>query len=133
MQCLGCLHNVSIFFLLAVLYCLSCGPIPSDSSFVGAAATTRNGQAGAPFPPDIGYTFIQIVESYGYTCEMHQALTDDGYLLTLFHIPSKVSNKKPPVLLQHGLLDSSYTYVYFSFVPLQFIQTTKHMHTSEKD
>ncbi|KAK7306664.1 hypothetical protein VNO77_44616 [Canavalia gladiata] len=47
-----------------------------------------------------------MVETQGYTCEEHEVITKDGYILSLQRIPTgrfgKKANKQP-VLLQHGL------------------------------
>ncbi|GAM29243.1 hypothetical protein SAMD00019534_124190, partial [Acytostelium subglobosum LB1] len=60
-------------------------------------------------------TFVEIVNGHGYPCEQHYATTEDGYILGLFRIPygrSGPSNQtRQPVLLQHGLLDSSITWI----------------------
>jgi len=65
--------------------------------------------------PDDKRNFTQIVQSKGYPCETHQVVTDDGYILTVFRIPYGVKNSnptnRPPVFLQHGLLDSSFTWI----------------------
>jgi pimeloyl-ACP methyl ester carboxylesterase len=58
--------------------------------------------------PDEGLTMPEIVKLRGYEIENHSVTTDDGYILGLFRIPS---NNSKPVLLMHGLLDSSYAYV----------------------
>ena len=42
--------------------------------------------------------------------EEHQVSTDDGYILSLVRIPPKNKDKKKVVLLQHGLLDSAFTW-----------------------
>ncbi|KYQ89483.1 carboxylic ester hydrolase [Tieghemostelium lacteum] len=65
--------------------------------------------------------FCQIIKDFGYPCEIHSVMTKDGYKLTLFRIPDShyyklrksVSDvpKKQPILLQHGLLGSSITWV----------------------
>ncbi|GMH36493.1 hypothetical protein BSKO_04361 [Bryopsis sp. KO-2023] len=55
----------------------------------------------------------------GYPLEEHEVQTEDGYLLGLYRIPygraatpsAQKGSKKPVVLLQHGLLDSSATWV----------------------
>ncbi|CAG7825090.1 unnamed protein product, partial [Allacma fusca] len=54
----------------------------------------------------------ELIRRFGYPVESHEVTTSDGYILTLFRIPS--SNKavvpkvdKEPVLVQHGLLCSS--------------------------
>jgi len=55
-----------------------------------------------------------LVNYFGYPCETHEVLTSDGYYLTLFRIPhgkTNVTRKPKPVLLLHGLLDSSDTWV----------------------
>ncbi|KAL7731679.1 hypothetical protein ACLKA6_000968 [Drosophila palustris] len=52
------------------------------------------------------------IESHGYPAETHEVETEDGYLLTLFRIPyshnlKNQNEKRPPVLLQHGLFSNS--------------------------
>jgi len=52
---------------------------------------------------------------YGYPLEEHFVTTDDGYILTLYRIPHGVNNTndvaKSPLLLQHGLLVDSASWV----------------------
>jgi pimeloyl-ACP methyl ester carboxylesterase len=72
-----------------------------------------------PPDPDVGKNMIEIVETRGYEIESHFATTPDGYILNMFRIPfGKNANTKTasgelrsPVILQHGLLDSSFTWV----------------------
>lgn len=72
-----------------------------------------------PPDPDVGKDMTQIVKTRGYDIETHYVTTSDGYILTMFRIPNgkngaKIGDSlrgKPPVLLQHGLLDSSFTWV----------------------
>ncbi|KAH8369891.1 hypothetical protein KR093_001384 [Drosophila rubida] len=52
------------------------------------------------------------INSHGYPAETHEVETEDGYVLTLFRIPysHKLRNqneRRPPVLLQHGLFSNS--------------------------
>ncbi|EDW95163.1 lipase 3 [Drosophila yakuba] len=52
------------------------------------------------------------IRSHGYPTETHEVTTEDGYVLTLFRIPysHKLKNqneKRPPILLQHGLFSNS--------------------------
>lgn len=63
---------------------------------------------------------LAVVKSKGYPCEETFVTTGDGYILGVFRIPygrnesppsEGMLSKKPVVLLQHGLLDSSYTWV----------------------
>ena len=65
-----------------------------------------------PADPDVGKSMTEIVETRGYAIETHYVTTADGYILTMFRIPSAASETVAPVvLLQHGLLDSSFTWV----------------------
>jgi pimeloyl-ACP methyl ester carboxylesterase len=66
-----------------------------------------------PKDPDVGLDMPEIITTRGYPVEVHHAVTKDGYVLTLFRIPhNRQSNTVgSPVILQHGLLDSSYTWV----------------------
>ena len=56
-------------------------------------------------------TIEEIINSKGFKCEKHEVKTEDGYILTLFRIPGDKKcddgSKLPPVLLQHGVFDSS--------------------------
>lgn len=64
---------------------------------------------------DDGLTMTELVQKRGYTINTHYVTTADGYILTIFNIPegkeNKTTTKKPVVLLQHGLFDSSYTWI----------------------
>ncbi|CAK1554545.1 unnamed protein product [Leptosia nina] len=46
-------------------------------------------------------------QTLGYTSEEYEVVTEDGYILTLF----RIRGNKDPVLLVHGFLDSSDTYI----------------------
>ncbi|KAK9943945.1 hypothetical protein M0R45_009534 [Rubus argutus] len=54
-----------------------------------------------------------LVETRGYTCQEHQVMTEDGYILGLQRIPfgrfgnNSTADQKPPVLLQHGLTNDA--------------------------
>jgi len=61
---------------------------------------------------------VTIVREKGYPIEEHFVETEDGYILGVFRIPygrdetdESLHLHKPVVFLQHGLLDSSYTWV----------------------
>lgn len=47
------------------------------------------------------------IERYGYTAEHHNVITEDGYLISVFRIPSEGT----PIILQHGLLLASDSWV----------------------
>ncbi|XP_046973763.1 lipase 1-like [Vanessa cardui] len=62
------------------------------------------------YPRDSLLNFTELSEVYGYTSEEHAVLTEDGYILTIFRINGRNcahKMKRPPVLLMHGLLQSS--------------------------
>ena len=59
--------------------------------------------------PDVGLNMVELVTKRGYQIETHYVITSDGYILTCFRIPGPAGAS--PVLLQHGLLDSSYTWI----------------------
>ncbi|XP_076632128.1 lipase 3 [Colletes latitarsis] len=57
----------------------------------------------------------QRVQKFGYIAETYEVVTEDGYILNMHRIEgskkSPKSNNKPPVLLVHGLMDCSATWV----------------------
>lgn len=66
--------------------------------------------------PDEYVSTIELIESKGYPAEEYNVLTSDGYILTVHRIPyGRNSNEnqgyRPAVFLQHGLLESSSTWV----------------------
>jgi hypothetical protein len=74
--------------------------------------------AEADKDPDDGRDMIAITTNKGYPIEEYFVQTEDGYILGLFRIPygrsesmNAINSGKPIVHLQHGLLDSSYTFV----------------------
>ncbi|CAK1579878.1 unnamed protein product [Parnassius mnemosyne] len=52
--------------------------------------------------------FPELAKLQGHPCEEHDVITQDGYVLKLFHIPGK---RGLPILLMHGILDSSDTWI----------------------
>ena len=64
-----------------------------------------------PLYDDENRSIEEIIESKGFKSEKHTIKTEDGYTLILFRIPGgkniEDGSKLPPVLLQHGLFDSS--------------------------
>eukprot|EP00485_Elphidium_margaritaceum_P005877 CAMPEP_0202692744 /NCGR_PEP_ID=MMETSP1385-20130828/7052_1 /ASSEMBLY_ACC=CAM_ASM_000861 /TAXON_ID=933848 /ORGANISM="Elphidium margaritaceum" /LENGTH=419 /DNA_ID=CAMNT_0049348331 /DNA_START=18 /DNA_END=1277 /DNA_ORIENTATION=+ len=68
--------------------------------------------------PDDGRDMVDITINKGFPIEEHYITTEDGYILGTFRIPygrnesiNALNSGKPVVLLMHGLLDSSYTWV----------------------
>ncbi|KAH9635488.1 hypothetical protein HF086_015488 [Spodoptera exigua] len=52
---------------------------------------------------DIYLNSLQLTNKYGYRPQSYTVITNDGYLVNCYRIP----NKGPPVLLVHGIGDSS--------------------------
>jgi len=63
---------------------------------------------------DKSKTTVQFIEGYGYPAEEHWAYTRDGFALGLQRIPygrNGRGNASNVVILQHGLMDTSATWV----------------------
>ena len=65
----------------------------------------------SPILQDKNRTIKDIIESKGFICEKHIVKTEDGYNLVVYRVPGDKycdnPDKLPPVILQHGLFDSS--------------------------
>jgi hypothetical protein len=64
--------------------------------------------------PEAKLYFTDYCRYYNYPVEIHDVTTEDGYILRVFRIQAKNSQIKQglkPILLQHGLLDSSDTWL----------------------
>lgn len=75
---------------------------------------------GLPFPEchknvdysDAYRTAPQIIESRGYIAEVHNVITSDGYILGLHRVVNPLNHHRgKPVILQHGILDVSATWL----------------------
>ncbi|PNF32785.1 Lipase 3 [Cryptotermes secundus] len=77
--------------------------------------SVKDDKVEASYNADVDLTTPQVIRKYGYPAESHTVVTDDGYLLTLHRIPhgrkSVYNSTRTPVMLQHGLLASSSTWV----------------------
>lgn len=63
--------------------------------------------------PDESRSTVELIESRGFTAEVHEVTTRDGYILILHRIVNPLCNatRLHPVLLQHGILSSSADWV----------------------
>ncbi|XP_061719994.1 lipase 1-like [Cydia pomonella] len=59
-------------------------------------------------PEDATLSFTELGMKYGHSVEEHDVVTEDGYILTLFHIHGET---KGPVLVMHGIFDSADTFI----------------------
>ncbi|GMF46820.1 unnamed protein product [Phytophthora fragariaefolia] len=67
--------------------------------------------------PDVGKNTPEIIAARGYDVETHKVTTSDGYILTMHRLPKSydesqsgaaAATNKPAVLLQHGIIESSF-------------------------
>jgi hypothetical protein len=60
-------------------------------------------------------TVEEKINYHGFKFEEHKIKTDDGYILTALRIPARITEinnyKKRAVMITHGLLDASYTFL----------------------
>lgn len=68
----------------------------------------RGTGANTNVPEDAHLKTPELIKKYGYPAEIHHVITDDGYILELHRIARADAT---PILLMHGLLDSSATWV----------------------
>ena len=64
--------------------------------------------------PEAKLPIMDYCRLFNYPIEAHKVTTEDGYILTIFRIQRKGSLIKEglsPVLMQHGLMDSSDTWL----------------------
>ncbi|KAJ3656556.1 hypothetical protein Zmor_015626 [Zophobas morio] len=57
----------------------------------------------------------EIIQEYGYLVEVHNVVTEDGYVLTLHRIPhgrDNLSRERKPILLLPGILQSAWDFVH---------------------
>ncbi|EGC34804.1 hypothetical protein DICPUDRAFT_152935 [Dictyostelium purpureum] len=96
-----------LYLLVAVLF-----SIANSSLFASSSSSSSN--------PDLVRNISEIIQARGYPVENHQAITPDGYILSVQRIPAGRyqnnpnpygSNGKPAVILQHGVEDLGITWV----------------------
>ncbi|CAH2255164.1 jg7247 [Pararge aegeria aegeria] len=59
-------------------------------------------------PEDALLNFTGLARKYGHPAEIYHVETQDGYILELYHLPG---TGRKPILLMHGFLDSSDTWI----------------------
>ena len=69
---------------------------------------------------DLEDYYKDFMETNGYKLEENLALTDDGYILSVWHLYPKEPNGKV-VFLQHGLTDTSWTFFQLGSKSLPFL------------
>ncbi len=85
-----------------------------ETVFSNSLGFLHQGHTVVDHPPS-SQTYVEKIMAAGYNFEDHKVVTEDGYILSLWRIPGKISeiNKqgKKPVFFLHGLLDDSYTWI----------------------
>jgi len=70
--------------------------------------------AAQAMDPEFSMTTLEIINRWGYPAEEVDVVTKDGYILTMHRIPygkDGPSQNRPVIFLQHGLEDSSFSWV----------------------
>ncbi len=68
-----------------------------------------------PLPEAYNWTLAEQVINRGFTFEEHKAITEDGFILTLYRVPGRLGDSttgKQPVYMQHGLIDDGGTWFF---------------------
>lgn len=60
-------------------------------------------------PQDATLNTVELATKYGHPPKQHQVITEDGYILTIYQLPGRRATI--PILLMHGLFDSSDTWL----------------------
>ena len=69
---------------------------------------------------DLDTYYKEYIETFGYKLEENPVVTDDGYILSLWHLYSKMSNGKI-IFMQHGLADTAWTFFQLEEKSLPFL------------
>ena len=68
---------------------------------------------------DLGTYYKEYIESFGYKLEENPVITDDGYILSLWHLNPKVPNGKT-VFFQHGFTCTAWIFFHLGENSLPF-------------
>lgn len=102
-----------ISFLMLTLYTLhintSRPPIRPNKLVSYSIPDKRLLKQALGFNEDIYLNFTELTTKYRFPTEVHSVVTEDGYVLTIFRILSKCSErtKSYPVFMMHGLFDTA--------------------------
>ena len=72
------------------------------------------------FSEDLDIYYKDFMKSYGYTLEENPVTTEDGFILSLWHLKPEVPNGKV-VFFQHGLADTSWCFFQLGEKSLPFL------------
>jgi len=57
-------------------------------------------------------SIAEYVISYNCSFDSHNVITQDGYILSVWHISKRPYANRPPVLLMHGLMDNGFSWLF---------------------
>jgi lysosomal acid lipase/cholesteryl ester hydrolase len=105
---------ISIYFIHSQIYQdSSVTDLPIVGHIGGGLSVWFTGHNQANQEPP----YVRKVREEGYDFEEHKITTEDGYILTAWRIPGRHKESfkqrvtRKPIILQHGLCDSSYTWL----------------------
>ncbi|XP_041974373.1 lipase 3-like [Aricia agestis] len=97
-----------IFIAIITLLAASLQCATNDIIALNRAPDLRPLKRALGYIEDTYLNFTELTKKYGFPSEEHAVTTQDGYILTVYRIPSKCSeSKRYPVMLMHGIIDSS--------------------------
>ena len=71
---------------------------------------------------ELPYYYKEYIESFGHKLEEHQVITEDGYILTLWHLaPNSPLNKNKVVYFQHGFTCTAWVFFQMEKNSLPFL------------
>ncbi|XP_047996173.1 lipase 1-like [Leguminivora glycinivorella] len=95
---------------LSILFCvifsilhISKAENSTDSFFTQLSEATLSEDGKLDFP--------ELATKYGLSVEQYDVTTEDGYILTVFHVAKDLNASNTPILLFHGIIDSCYTFM----------------------
>ena len=100
------LHSFSVILLAVFFASCLCEGINH--------AAARNESQLAELNADVTKSFGEICSQNGFAFQMHQVVTQDGYVLSVFRIPGTLNQHAANgkvALLQHGILDSADAFI----------------------
>nr|UXP71923.1 esterase [Manduca sexta] len=84
-----------------------------NADYIDELESTRQGRYSSDILEDARLDVPGLLAKYGYPYEVHNVITEDGYILEMHRIPhgrdrnNRPNPNKPIVFLMHGLLSSS--------------------------
>ncbi|XP_026764551.2 lipase 3-like [Galleria mellonella] len=110
------IHKYNIVFIIGAIYItflehhVSTLPAARQDTLESYSnSNIRSFKKALGYDEETYLNFTELATKYGYRTEEHTITTEDGYILKAFRILTNCQEpyKRPPVLLMHGVFDSS--------------------------